>query len=92
MYPPDIYPWTYTLLDTYPLDTYPLDIHPLGHITPWTLTPGQIPPRTHYPQTYTPRTYASHNLKCLIWLMDHVLITYCTLNTFILQELHLSVM
>ena len=59
-----MYPRTYTSLDT-----YPLDIYPLGHI-----------PLDIYPQDIYPRTYTPHNLKCLIWFMHHVLITYYTLK------------
>ena len=67
--PSDMYPPD-KYPETYtPLDTYPLDIYPLGQIPP--------PPPDIYPRTYTP-----HNLKCLIWLMHHVLITYCTLKLF----------
>ena len=49
-------------LDTYPKDIYPLDTYPLD-----TYPLGHIPPRTYTPQT----------LKYPIWLMHHVLITYC---------------
>ena len=62
--------------DIHPLDTYPLVIYHLGHIPPSHIPPGHIPP-------------PPHNLKCLFWLMHHLLITYCTLKkTFILQEFH----
>ena len=51
--------------DTYPKDTYPLVTYPLD-----TYPLGHIPPRTYTPQT----------LKCPIWFMHHLLITYCTLK------------
>ena len=63
MYSPDTYPWTYTLLDT-----YPPDIYPPGHLPPGHLPPGQIPSRTYTPQRDTP----PHNLKCLI-CVDYIL-------------------
>ena len=76
MYPPDTYPKDTYPPVTYPLDTYPLDTYPLGHIPPVaypldTYPLGHIPPRTYTPQT----------LKCPIWFMHHVLITYCTLKS-----------
>ena len=69
--PPDMYP-----PDIYPKDTYPLVTYPLGHIPPGHLPPGHLPPRTYTPWTYTPQT-----LKCPIWFMHHVLITYCNLKS-----------
>ena len=64
--------------DIYPLDTYPLNTYPWTH-APYIRTLGYTP-WTHTPWTYTPRTITLHNLKCLIWLMHHVLISYCTLE------------
>ena len=89
MYPPDTYPKDTYPPVTYPLDTYPLDTYPLGHIPPPPVTYpldtypldtyplGHIPPRTHTPQT----------LKCPIWFMHHVLITYCTLKSIYFGEI-----
>ena len=64
---------------------------PQGHIPPGHLPPGHLPPRTHAtrsltPWTHTPwihplRTYTPQTLKCPIWFMHHVLITYCTLDS-----------
>ena len=73
MYPPDTYPKDTYPLVTYPLDTYPPDTYPLGHIPPGHLPPGHLPPRTYTPWTYTPP-----DLKCPIWFIYRVLITYCT--------------
>ena len=77
MYPLDTYP-----KDTYPPVTYPLDIYPLGHIPPGHLPPGHLPPGHLPPRTYTPPT-----LKCPIWFMHHVLITYCTLKSIYFAEI-----
>ena len=72
MYPPDTYP-----KGIYPPVTYPLDTYPLGHLPPGHLPPGHLPPLGHIP----PRTYTPYTLKCPIWFMHHVLITYCTLKS-----------
>ena len=53
---------------------------PLGHIPPSHLPPGHLPPGHLPSRTYTPRTYTTQTLKCPIWFMHHVLITYCTLK------------
>ena len=57
---------------TYPKDTYPPVTYPLD-----TYPLGHIPPRTYTPQT----------LKCPIWFMHHVLITYCTLKSIYFAEI-----
>ena len=55
-----------------PLVTYPLDTYPLD-----TYPLGHIPPGTYTPQP----------LKCPIWFMHHVLITYCTLKSIYFAEI-----
>ena len=80
MYPPDTYPKDMYPPVTYPLDTYPLDTYPLGHTPPVTY-PLDTYPRVTYPLGHIPpRTYSPQTLKCSIWFMHHVLITYCTLR------------
>ena len=54
---------------------------PPGHIPPGHLPPGHLPPGHLPPRTYTPRTYTPQTLKCPIWFMHHLLITYCTLKS-----------
>ena len=70
---------------------------PPGHLPPGHLPPGHLPPRTHTtwsltpgnlhpghvpPRIYIPpRTYTPYILKCPIWFMHHVLITYCKLKS-----------
>ena len=80
-YPKDTYPPVTYPLDTYPLDTYPLDTYPLGHIPPGHLPPRHLPPGHLPPRTYTPQDIYPYTLKCPIWFMHHVLITYCTLKS-----------
>ena len=82
MYPPDTYPKETYPPVTYPLVTYPLDTYPLGHIPPGHLPPGHLPPRHLSPRTYTPQDiYTPYTLKCPIWFMHRVLVTYCTLKS-----------
>ena len=87
MYPPDTYPKDTYPQVTYPLDTYPLDIYPLGHIPPGHLPPGHLPPGHLPPRTYTPQDIYPQPLKCPIWFMHHVLITYCTLRSIYFAEI-----
>ena len=82
MYPPDTCPKDMCPPVTYPLDTYLLGNLPPGHLPPGHLPPGHLPPRTYTPVTYTPQT-----LKCPIWFMHHVLITYCTLKSISFAEI-----
>ena len=70
-----------------PLDTYPLDIYPLGHIPPGHLPPGHLPPGHLPPRTYIPQDIYPPDLKCPIWFMHHVLITYCTLKSIYFAEI-----
>ena len=76
---------------------------PPGHLPPGHLPPGHLPPRTHTPpvtypldtyplDTYPlghipPRTYTPQTLRCPIWFMHHVLITYCTLKSIYFAEI-----
>ena len=50
-----------------------------SHVSPGHLPPGHSLPLDRYPwDIYIPQTYIPHNLKYLIWLMLHMLITFCT--------------
>ena len=66
---------------------------PQGHIPPGHLPPGHLPPGHLPPRTYTPQDiilliyYNPQTLKCLIWFMHHVLITYCTLKSIYFAEI-----
>ena len=57
---------------------------PPGHLPPGHLPPGHLPPDTYPLGHIPPRTYTPYTLKCLIWFMHHVLITYCTLKSIYL--------
>ena len=78
--PPNTYPKDTYLPITYPLNINPLDTYPLGHIPPGHLPPGHLPPGHLSPRT-PPGTYTPEALKCPIWFMHHVLITFCTLKS-----------
>ena len=87
MYPPDTYPRTYTLLDTYPPDIYPPGDLPPGHIPP-----GQIPPRTYTPGHMTPKQISlaqtfetekkkrSFILGCNLYFFKLFIFHYCALT------------
>ena len=70
-----------------PPDMYPPDTYPLGHIPPGHLPPGHLPPGHLPPRTYTPKDIYPQTLKCPIWFMHHVLITYCTLKSIYFAEI-----
>ena len=67
---------------------------PPGHLPPGHLPPGHLPPRTHTPPVTYPlghmspgHNYTTQTLKCPIWFMHNVLITYCTLKSIYFAEI-----
>ena len=66
---------------------YPGHLTP-GYVPPSHLPPGHLPPRTYTPQgIYPPGHIAPQTLKCPIWFMHQVLITYCTLKSIYFAEI-----